>query len=137
MLALLYNLILIFILPFAYVRLYIKSKKQPEYWQHKAERFALNLKKTSAKNFKNKNKNQQLIWIHAVSVGEIRGCQSLINELLKNKSYKLLLTMTTPTGRAVAENLWEKEIQKQLLILNYLPYDVKYFQRKFLKFYQP
>lgn len=137
MLALLYNLILIFILPFAYVRLYIKSKKQPEYWQHKAERFALNLKKISAKNFKNKNKNQQLIWIHAVSVGEIRGCQSLINELLKNKSYKLLLTMTTPTGRAVAENLWEKEIQKQLLILNYLPYDVKYFQRKFLKFYQP
>ena len=87
------------------------------------------------KILKNKNKNQQLIWIHAVSVGEIRGCQSLINELLKNKSYKLLLTMTTPTGRAVAENLWEKEIQKQLLILNYLPYDVKYFQRKFLKFY--
>lgn len=138
MLALLYNLILILLLPFAYVRLYIKSKKQPDYWKYKAERFALhfNDKDDQNKN-KNKNKNQQLIWIHAVSVGEIRGCQSLINELLKNKTYKLLLTMTTPTGRAIAENLWEKDIKNQRLILNYLPYDVDYFQRKFLQFYRP
>lgn len=133
LLAFLYNCILVLILPLAYLRLYLKSRRQPEYWQHKAERFAL---KFNASDKKIK-KNEQLIWIHAVSVGEIRGCQSLINELLKNKSYKLLLTMTTPTGRAIAENLWKSQIKQQRLILNYLPYDVRAFQSKFLKFYQP
>ena len=47
------------------------------------------------------------IWLHAVSVGETRAAQSLIARLRATyPDHQILLTHTTPTGRATGEQLY-------------------------------
>ena len=49
---------------------------------------------------------QNAIWVHAVSVGETRAAEPLIQALQQHfPNTPLLMTQTTPTGRATAEAL--------------------------------
>jgi 3-deoxy-D-manno-octulosonic-acid transferase len=80
--------------------------------------------------------NTKLIWLHAVSVGEVNSSFALISELLKtSKNYSVLLTTTTLTSaKIVAQKLPEFEGR---VIHQFLPVDVIFCVRKFLKFWQP
>jgi 3-deoxy-D-manno-octulosonic-acid transferase len=80
----------------------------------------------------------QPVWIHAVSVGETRAAQPLIQALLSEAPNRtILLTHMTPTGRATGEQLYAKFLTEGRLIQAYLPYDYSFAMRRFIRHWQP
>ncbi|MDO8412418.1 MAG: 3-deoxy-D-manno-octulosonic acid transferase, partial [Gallionellaceae bacterium] len=74
-----------------------------------------------------------LIWLHTVSVGETRAVASLIAALReKYPAHQLLLTHTTPTGRATSEQLYGNDVLRV-----YLPYDYPFAVQRFLRHFRP
>ena len=72
-----------------------------------------------------------VVWVHAVSVGETRAAQPLVEALARHDpSLRILLTHMTPTGReagaALARALPGRVVQR------YLPYDLPGAVRRFL-----
>ncbi|WP_047534991.1 lipid IV(A) 3-deoxy-D-manno-octulosonic acid transferase [Methylotenera sp. N17] len=119
----LYTLLLYLALPFVPLKLLWRGIKQPEYLQHWAERFG----------FYSTQSRKPIIWIHCVSVGETRAAAPLVNILLTQyPQYQLLLTHTTPTGRATSEQLFGDHILRV-----YLPYDVPFAVNRFVKHFKP
>lgn len=76
------------------------------------------------------------VWIHAVSLGETRAAQPLIQALL-DAGERLLLTHTTPTGRAEGCRLFAAAIASGQLRQTWLPYDFPGATRRFMRRYQP
>jgi len=119
----LYTLLLWLLLPFIFVRLALRARKQPEYLQHIGERFGAYPQRSY----------KPVIWLHAVSVGETRATVSLIAKLsAAYPGHQILLTHTTPTGRATSEQLYGEEVLRA-----YLPYDYPFAVRRFLGHFQP
>lgn len=80
-------------------------------------------------------KNQQVIWFHAVSVGETNAAQPLIEHYLK-QGCAVLVTNTTRTGQARAKTLFAQKYATQFQAV-FLPLDQKYLIKSFLDTYQP
>ncbi len=86
-----YTLLLDLITPLIWLRLLWRGRKQPEYLHHLGERYG----------FYPQAAPEKLNWVHAVSVGETRAAQPLIEGLLARwPEHRVLLTGMTPTGRA-------------------------------------
>lgn len=117
-LRLLYRLLLYCILPFILFYLYFfRGKKQPAYRQHIGERFGF---------FTSKKSDLTFIWIHAVSVGETRAVQKLVELIQKNfPNYGVLMTHSTPTGRETGQTLYRPlfAATPERFQQVYLPYD--------------
>jgi 3-deoxy-D-manno-octulosonic-acid transferase len=119
----LYTLLLYIALPFVPLKLLWRGIKQPEYLQHWGERFGFYPIKPL----------KPVIWIHCVSVGETRAAAPLVKILLSQyPQYQILLTHTTPTGRATSEQLFGNDVTRV-----YLPYDVPFAVRNFVKHFTP
>ena len=120
---LIYSLGLWLLLPYVIFHLLWRSRKQPEYLQHIAERFG----------FYKVRGNKPLIWLHTVSVGETRAAASLVKRLQEHyPDHQLLLTHATPTGRAAGEQLYGDEVLRV-----YLPYDYPFVVKRFLNHFRP
>ena len=120
----LYSLLLYLALPYVLLRLWWRSRRQPEYLQHIGERFGCYNTKPDA---------QPLIWLHAVSVGETRAAEPLVHALRKKyPGHRILLTHMTPTGRAAGEALFGDDVMR-----HYLPYDYPGAVRRFLDHFRP
>jgi len=118
-----YTLSLWLLLPYIFLRLAWRARKQPEYLHHIGERFG----------FYSVSVNKPIIWLHTVSVGETRAAQSLITQLQKTyPHHQILLTHTTPTGRAASEQLYGDSVQRV-----YLPYDYPFAVKRFLDRFKP
>jgi len=118
-----YTLALYFMLPYIFLRLLSRARKQPEYLQHWGERFG----------FYPQRSDKPLIWLHAVSVGETRATVSLVGKLrARYPDHQILLTHTTPTGRATSAQLYGDKVMRV-----YLPYDYPCAVRRFLRHFQP
>ena len=124
----LYSLALYLLLPAIFVRLAWRARRQPEYLANLGERFAVYADGRRPKNGKNR-----LIWVHAVSVGETRAAQPLVEALQARwPAHRILLTGMTPTGRAAgAEVFGERVIQA------YLPYDLPDAVDRFFRHFAP
>ena len=84
-----YSFILYLFTPFVILRLIWLGFRNPDYWDRWAERFGFPDKITS---------HGKVIWVHAVSVGEVQAARPLINNLLQEyPDYKILITTMTPT----------------------------------------
>lgn len=119
----LYTLALWMLLPYIFLRLIWRARNQPEYLHHIGERFGFY-------SFRN---DKPVIWLHAVSVGETRATQSLVTRLLANyPHHQILLTHTTPTGRAASEQLYGDSVLRV-----YLPYDYPFAVYRFLRHFRP
>ena len=118
-----YTFLLYLLLPFTPLKLLWRSRKQPEYLKHWAERFG----------FYKTLVNKPVIWLHCVSVGETRAA-SLLVKLLQTEfpAHQVLLTHTTPTGRAASEQLFGDSVQRV-----YLPYDTPGAVNRFLQHFNP
>lgn len=69
------------------------------------------------------------LWIHAVSVGEVKAASPLIKRLLKDHPhYHIILSTVTDTGQQVARQLFEDKIT-----LCYLPFDLPFCVEKLLR----
>lgn len=119
----LYTLVLLALLPWAMLHLLWRARRQPAYLKHWGERFGC---------FKPRPPGP-LIWIHAVSVGETRAAQPLIEALAQAcPAHRILLTHMTPTGRATSKALFGGRVTRA-----YLPYDTPWAMRRFLRHYRP
>lgn len=118
-----YNLALWLLLPYIFLRLLWRARKQPEYLRHIFERFG----------FFSICSDKPVIWLHAVSVGETRATQSLVTRLRATyPEHQILLTHTTPTGRAASEQLYGNSVLRA-----YLPYDYPFAVNRFLRRFRP
>jgi 3-deoxy-D-manno-octulosonic-acid transferase len=125
----LYTLLLWLLLPFIFLKLLRRSRRQPEYLQHLGERFGFYPLPPSCRG----RVGEGVIWLHAVSVGETRATVSLVGRLrAAYPDHQILLTHTTPTGRATSELLYGDAVQRV-----YLPYDYPFAVRRFLRHFQP
>lgn len=125
---LIYSLAWWFALPLVLLRLYVRGRKEPGYRQHIAER--LGFYRTDADV-----RSSPVLWVHAVSVGETRAAQPLIDALLAAyPTHTLLLTHMTPTGRATGKALFAAQTR---VVQSYLPYDTGWMVRRFLRHFKP
>lgn len=119
----LYTFALYLLLPWALLHLWLRSRKQPAYLDHLAERFGRYEDPAP----------ERLIWIHAVSVGETRAAEPLVKALLQRlPDHRILLTHTTPTGRQTGIELFGNSVLRA-----YLPYDWPFAVRRFLDHFRP
>jgi 3-deoxy-D-manno-octulosonic-acid transferase len=126
MLRLIYRALWWLIAPIAVIRLYVRSRRERGYREHICERFG-SVPGRSADD------RSRLIWLHAVSVGETRAAQPLIEALLaEHPQARILLTHMTPGGRATGETLFGDRVLRC-----YLPYDMSWAVRRFLRAYRP
>lgn len=118
-----YTLLGYLLLPFAWLRLRWRARKEPGYGRHIGERFGRYVEKPT----------QPVIWLHAVSVGETRAAAPLVSALQSRyPAHRILVTHMTPSGRATGETLFGDRVMRC-----YLPYDVPFAVARFLDHFQP
>jgi 3-deoxy-D-manno-octulosonic-acid transferase len=125
---LIYSLAWWFALPLVLLRLFVRGRKEPGYRLHIAERLGF----YGGVPYDGKT---PLLWVHAVSVGETRAAQPLIDALLSAyPTHQLLLTHMTPTGRVTGKDLFGKQPR---VLQSFLPYDTGWMVGRFLRAFQP
>ncbi|WP_175857882.1 lipid IV(A) 3-deoxy-D-manno-octulosonic acid transferase [Burkholderia anthina] len=112
--------------PVAVIRLFARSRKERGYREHIGERFGHGAGRSP-------DDRAPLIWVHAVSVGETRAAQPLIDALMRARpDARILLTHMTPSGRATGEQIFGDRVLRC-----YLPYDMPGAVRRFLRAWRP
>ncbi|MDE2203485.1 MAG: lipid IV(A) 3-deoxy-D-manno-octulosonic acid transferase [Burkholderiaceae bacterium] len=128
MLRVLYRWLWRIALPFALLRLWWRGRKEPGYRKHVGERLGFYPPRV--------NPDRPLLWVHAVSVGETRAAQPLIDALLARfPHHAVLLTHMTPTGRRTGAEFAAQRNGR--VIQAYLPYDLPSAVDRFLRHFQP
>lgn len=122
-----YQLLWHLLLPFAFVRLAWRTRHSTQYLTHFSERLGFGYGKPML---------QKAVWIHAVSVGETRAAQPLIEAYLA-RGESILLTCMTLNGRRTGAALFEKAIAAGQIKQVYLPYDLCWTVERFLKVFKP
>src|SRR5258706_6974939 len=118
-----YTLLLYALLPQALAHLLWRALRQPAYLEHIPERFGRY----------NVHVRQPLIWVHAVSVGETRASEPLIDALQREyPQHHILLTHMTPTGRETGESLFGDRVLRC-----YRPYDFPFAVARFIDHFKP
>lgn len=122
---LLYSALWYCALPVVLLRLFWRARRQPEYLSHVGERLGRYSIRSAA----------PVVWVHAVSVGETRAAQALIDRLLVEwPDHTVLLTHMTPTGRQTASELYGNQARVKPV---YLPYDLTPAVKRFLSHFKP
>ncbi len=81
---------------------------------------------------KNIKKNDNVVWIHAASLGEFEQGRPIIEALKKNNpNYTILLTFFSPSGYEIRKNYPHADV------ICYLPFDTKSNMKKFIKMANP
>ena len=121
----LYQFIWYLALPLALARLLWKGRLQQGYREHINERLGMSwpISGTTPR-----------IWVHAVSVGETRASEPLIDALIQSGE-KILLTHMTPTGRDTGRQLFAEHIASGQLVQSYLPYDIHWAVNSFYRYF--
>jgi len=119
----LYSFLVYLALPFALARLLWKSRHVPAYRQRWRER--LGLYEPGPKD--------ALVWIHAVSVGEVQAAAPLIKPFLDRfPGGGVMVTTTTPTGSRRLRDLFEDRVRHL-----YTPFDLTPIMNRFLDAVRP
>ncbi len=119
----LYTLLLRLALPLILARLWWRGRREPGYRAAVEERFG----------FYESEAGPKTLWIHAVSVGEVRAAAPLVRglqELLPD--HRLLMTCTTAAGRETIKQLYGESV-----LCAYLPYDLPRAVQRFLEHFRP
>ena len=109
--------------PWILVRLWWRGRREPGYREAIAERFGYGTLSPKAK----------LLWLHAVSVGEVRACAPLVRGLQReHPDHDVLVTCLTAAGRDTIMQVFGESVLRA-----YLPYDYPRAVRRFLEHYRP
>lgn len=118
-----YSLLLILGSPFFVIRLWFKGRKLPGYRARIKERFAVFSPPNGPIDY----------WFHAVSLGEVNACIPLVDAVFAHTpSAVIAITTMTPTGSARVMKYYADKVFHV-----YLPYDLPYTVKRFLKRLQP
>jgi 3-deoxy-D-manno-octulosonic-acid transferase len=113
-------------MPLVVARLWWRGRAEPGYREHLAERFGSYAPAPRT----------PLLWLHAVSVGETRAAEPLVDALLAAyPDHSILLTHMTPTGRATGRSLYAHHGTR--VRQAYLPYDTGWMVGRFLRHFAP
>ena len=119
----LYGIALWLALPWIFFRLLWRGRTERLYRSDIAQRFGRHPSRVS----------RPVIWIHAVSLGEIRAAQALIAQLrVRFPVHEILLTHMTATGRGAA-----LDVPAEAVTRAWLPYDYPFAVRAFLRHFRP
>lgn len=120
-----YRTLLYALLPAGLLRLWMRSLRLPAYRRRLLERFGrIQLRDCPP--------GRERIWLHAVSVGEINAAKPLLDALLDDGRYDLVVSNTTPTGASRTRQLFGERVQQVMM-----PYDLPYCVQRFLNHCQP
>lgn len=122
-----YQLLWHLLLPLAFLRLAWRTRHSSDYLNHFTERLGFAYGKTII---------QGSVWIHAVSVGETRAAQPLVEAYLE-RGETVLLTHMTLNGRRTGTVLFAKAIAAGQLHQVYLPYDLCWSVANFIRAFKP
>ena len=101
-----------------------RSLGNPAYRLHWKERFGY---------LENAEHDNPLIWIHAVSVGEVRAAQPLVDALRREyPGFQIMITTMTPTGADTVLELYGKSV-----VHRYVPYDFPGAVKRFIRATRP
>ncbi|MYN39608.1 3-deoxy-D-manno-octulosonic acid transferase [Duganella sp. FT109W] len=129
-----YSLMWWLALPLVLTRLWLRGRKEPGYRQHWGER--LGFYGRAAKSSAAPAVAGPVLWVHAVSVGETRAAEPLVDALLAEyPSSRIILTHMTPTGRATGKALFARHGER--LAQSYLPYDTGSMVSRFIRHFKP
>jgi 3-deoxy-D-manno-octulosonic-acid transferase len=118
-----YAILWLLAVPFAWLRLLARSRKQPGYRERIGERFGRYDPVAAVPR----------IWVHAVSVGETRAALPIVDALARrHPDHRILITHMTATGRATGVELFGDRVERA-----WLPYDLGFAARRFLAHYRP
>ena len=120
-----YRVLWFVLMPLILVYLWKRSWKEPLYWGFLHERFGLHPQRQS-----------EFVWVHAVSLGEMRSATFLIDQLLA-KGEKVVVTHFTPAGRAEAHRHYAQHINEGRLVSCWVPFDYDLAFRRFYKAFRP
>jgi 3-deoxy-D-manno-octulosonic-acid transferase len=121
----LYTLLWWLALPFLPLRLWRRGRREPGYLAFAGERFGRYGKPLPAA--------KDVLWIHAVSLGETRAVAPLVERLLREAAATtILLTHMTATGREAGRDLFGERV-----VQAWLPYDIPFAVRRFFAQFRP
>lgn len=122
----LYKLIVYLILPLALLAQFFKGFRNSDYWLRWGERLGhvpQDVKQNAPYD----------VWLHAVSVGEVRAAIPLIKKLLEtSKKSRILITTMTPTGSDMVKMSFNDSVSHC-----YLPYDTSCSMQRFVEAIRP
>jgi 3-deoxy-D-manno-octulosonic-acid transferase len=115
------------VLPLVLGRLWWRGRREPGYRTHLGERLGFYGRGVDAR---------PTIMLHAVSVGETRAAEPLVDALLAARpDCRILLTHMTPTGRAAGKALFARHGDR--IVQAFLPYDTGFMVKRFLRHFRP
>jgi 3-deoxy-D-manno-octulosonic-acid transferase len=112
-------------LPVVLAYLWRRGRKDPLYAQAMGERFG-----------RYPQTMPGAIWVHAVSLGELRSAVPLIRGLL-DRGERVVVTLFTPAGRREAERVFATEIAAVRLVAVWVPFETSWAYAGFFKAFQP
>jgi 3-deoxy-D-manno-octulosonic-acid transferase len=122
-----YSIMWLLALPLVLTRLWLRGRQEPGYRRHWGERLGFHQGAPCA---------TPTLWVHAVSVGETRAAEPLVDALLAEyPASRIVLTHMTPTGRATGKALFAKYGER--LVQSYLPYDMGFMVDGFIRHFKP
>ncbi len=128
-LSIIYNALLAIIFPFFFITLFILNLAKNK----KSEGCVYKFFPVAFKPLK-KAVFQEGVWIHAVSLGEMRAAVNFIDLLQSEYGKKIYLSATTKTGFDFADNLYRSNDD---VLTFYFPYDFLFSVRGILKLIKP
>ncbi|WP_296420427.1 3-deoxy-D-manno-octulosonic acid transferase [Pseudooctadecabacter sp.] len=120
-----YHLLWLVLTPLVLVYLWHRGRGDPHYTRRLAERFG-----------SLPDVPQNSIWIHAVSLGEVRSAVPLARALLA-KGETILFTHFTPAGRREAERVFAEEIAAGRVAAVWVPLDMFWVFGRFFRAARP
>ncbi len=120
-----YTLFWVCLLPVALLYLAWRGRRDPLYIKYLGERFG-----------GCGSAMPDAIWVHAVSLGELRSAVPLIRRLLADGEM-IVTTHFTPTGRREAEKVFATEIAAGQMRVVWVPLEFHWCYRRFFKTFRP
>ncbi len=118
----LYSLLLYLLVPAVLIRLLLRGMRNRGYWHRWNERFGFVARLPEG-----------TLWVHAVSVGEVRAAVPLVTALEQRfPRQRILITTMTPTGSVQVHELFGARVAHC-----YLPYDLPSAVARFLERTRP
>ena len=115
------------LLPFVPLRLWWRGRREPLYREAIGERFGRYSRHALRET------GDDVLWIHAVSLGETRAAAPLVEHVLRERpGTRILLTSMTASGREAARSLYGDRVVRA-----WLPYDVPFAIDAFLDRFAP
>ncbi len=112
-------------LPVVLLYLRRRARRDPDYARHLGERFG-----------RYRDALPGAVWVHAVSLGEVRSAVPLIEALLA-RGETIVTTHFTPAGRREAERVFADAITARKLRVVWIPFEFAWAYRRFFKSFKP